>query len=70
MDFGLQEIEIICPKCKFYNYVFIKQIISRDVIICRGCKINLQLDDYMDEVKNFTKQFDYFMKNLNNLFKG
>ena len=45
------EIEFPCPKCGFYNKIWLKQACLRDVIICRGCKINIQLDDQMNETK-------------------
>ena len=44
-------IEIRCPLCSFYNTVSLKQIRLRDVIICRGCKSNIQLEDYMNECR-------------------
>ena len=44
-------IEFECPKCGFYNPIFLKQARLRDVIICRGCKVNIQLDDQMNECR-------------------
>jgi len=44
-------IEFQCPKCGFYNKIFFKQARLRDVIICRGCKNNIQLDDQMNECR-------------------
>lgn len=60
------KIEIQCPKCKFYNSIFIKQARLRDVIICRGCKSNIQLDDQMNEVRKIVKKFRRQMAELMN----
>ena len=45
-----ESIEFPCPRCGFYNAIFIKQVMLRDVIICRECKSNIQLDNQMNEV--------------------
>lgn len=51
MDIDSSEIEIECPNCQFYNMIWIKQARLRDVIICRGCKSNIHLDDSLNEVR-------------------
>lgn len=51
MDIDSFEVEIECPNCGFYNPIWIKQARLRDMIICRGCKINIQLNDSMNEVR-------------------
>lgn len=33
---GSKEIEMSCPRCRFYNYPTLNLIIERDAIICRG----------------------------------
>ena len=43
------EIEHTCPRCSFYNWIRLREVRLGDVIICRGCKINIRLDDYMNE---------------------
>lgn len=52
-DFDIDsfEVEIDCPRCLFVNPMWIKQARVRDVIICRGCKSNIQLDDGMNSVR-------------------
>ena len=52
-DFDIDsfEVEIECPRCSFVNPMWIKQARVRDVIICRGCKSNIQLDDGMNSVR-------------------
>jgi hypothetical protein len=44
-------IEAICPVCDFFNEVNLKQVRLRDVVICRGCKASIQLEDYMNECR-------------------
>lgn len=51
IDIDAYETEIPCPRCDFYNPVYLRQIRLRDVIICRGCKSNIQLEDYMNEMR-------------------
>ena len=45
------EVEVDCPLCGFMNPIWIRQARLRDVIICRGCKANIQLDDSMNTVR-------------------
>lgn len=56
IDIGREEIEIQCPECRFYNPIFIRQARLRDVIICRGCKRNIRLNDHMNEVRKAERQ--------------
>ena len=51
-DLDKFEIEIPCPRCRFYTPVTLKQIRLEDVVICRGCKVNLNLIDHMHQVAN------------------
>lgn len=43
--------DIECPKCRFRNAIFFRQVVLRDVVICRGCKRSLQLDDYQNTAR-------------------
>ena len=52
IDMGDETIDFPCPRCGFYNPIFLKQARLRDVVICRGCKTNIQLDDQMNECRN------------------
>ncbi len=58
MSFSIDaaELDIPCPRCGFFNEVTIKQARTRDVVICRGCKRNIQLDDYMNQVRTAERQ--------------
>jgi hypothetical protein len=55
-------IEFHCPKCGFLNELFFKQARLRDVIICRGCKSNIQLDDQMNECRKAEKRIRTAMR--------
>ena len=37
--------DLECPSCRFSNRFTIKQARIRDVLICRGCHVNVRLDD-------------------------
>lgn len=45
------EVDVECPRCRFLNPIWLKQARLRDVIICRGCHWNIQLDDGMNSVR-------------------
>lgn len=51
-----QTVECPCPGCGFYNSVFWRQVRVRGVIICRGCKANIQLDDHMNEYRKLSRK--------------
>jgi hypothetical protein len=44
-------IDVPCPRCAFHNRVTVKQVRLRDVVICRGCKANIRLEDQMNTVR-------------------
>ena len=50
-------IELCCPRCGFFSDVTIKEIRLGGIIVCRGCKGNLRLVDYMGEVNKARKVF-------------
>lgn len=56
MDLDPISVDLVCPRCNFYNPATIKQIRLNDVIICRGCKANIQLVDQMGEVGKAQRQ--------------
>jgi len=59
-----QEIDTPCPSCSFYNTITLKQIRLRDVTICRGCKSNIKLDDYSNEIRKALRTFRRVMNDL------
>jgi transcription elongation factor Elf1 len=57
-DLGKYDIDFECPSCGFYNHFYLKQARLRYVIICRGCKANIQLDDAMNEVRKSIRKIN------------
>lgn len=68
MDIGKHTIEIECPKCRFLNPIYFKQARLRDVIICRGCKSNIQLDDQMNECRKAIRCVNKSIRELEKSF--
>jgi len=58
------EVEVECPCCGFFNPIWLKQARLRDVVICRGCKANIQLDDAMNSVRKARRSIRRQMKAL------
>lgn len=58
------EFEVECPKCSFATKIFYRDARLRDVLICRGCKANIQLDDHMNECRKALQQFHTAMQEL------
>lgn len=63
-------IEFTCPICHFYNYFYFRQARLRDVIICRGCKSNIQLDDHMNECRKVIRRTKRAFQVLENSLKN
>jgi hypothetical protein len=68
IDIGGDEVEIQCPLCDFYNPTYIKQARLRDVVICRGCKSNIQLEDHMNQVRKAERRLKTQFEQLVNSF--
>ena len=64
------EIEVKCPRCGFYNKIFLRQVRIRSVIICRGCKGNIQLEDYMNEYRKAKRNIAKSVQELEGCFKN
>ena len=63
-------VSAACPICEFHNTFTIKQARLRDMIICRGCKANIQLDDEMNECRKVTRQIERAITELEDSFKN
>jgi hypothetical protein len=61
------KFDIVCPRCRFENNVLYKQARLRDVIICRGCKSNIRLDDHMNECRKARRQINGALAKLSNV---
>ena len=53
-----------CPRCSFRNHATIKQIRLRDVLICRGCKANIRLEDHRNSVRIAERQVRQSLEQL------
>ena len=62
IDVDSFEVECDCPRCGFSNPLWVQQARLRDVIICRGCKANIQLDDGMNTVRRAYKNINRAMR--------
>jgi transcription elongation factor Elf1 len=69
MSFSIDhvDIDVPCPRCGFWNSVTIRQIRTRDVLICRGCKANLQLEDHMNEARSAERSIRSSMDRLTDM---
>lgn len=63
-------LSVPCPECEFENDFTFKQARLRDVLICRGCNRNLQLDDQMNECKKAARQVEALMNKFARSLSG
>lgn len=56
IDIDRASFDVECPQCSFTTKIFYRDARLRDVMICRGCKANIQLDDHMNECRKVRKQ--------------
>jgi hypothetical protein len=64
LDIDRFEVEIDCPGCGFANPIWLGQARLRDVVICRGCKSNIQLEDSMNTVCKVRQSIRRSMREL------
>jgi predicted RNA-binding Zn-ribbon protein involved in translation (DUF1610 family) len=64
IDLDRIALDFECPKCGFFNGFFFRDARLRDVLICRGCKANIQLDDHMNECRKAHQQVNKAMREL------
>jgi hypothetical protein len=57
-----------CPRCDFQNPFTVRQARWRDVIICRGCKVNIHLDDQMNECRKAVRSLSRAINELQSSF--
>lgn len=51
------ELDLECPTCRFGFRIYFREARLRKVVICRGCKASIQLDDRMNECRKARRQF-------------
>lgn len=59
-------VNINCPNCNFFNRIKLKQVRINDVIICRGCKKNIQLKDHFYSTKKAIRSLQRTIKEIEN----
>ena len=64
------EVDFQCPNCNYHNSIQIRQARLRDVVICRGCKSNIRLDDQMNETRKFVRSIRRAINALEKALKG
>lgn len=70
IDLDRFEFEVECPRCSFATNIFYRDARLRDVLICRGCKANIQLDDRMNECRKAQRQVNAAMQELEDALAG
>ena len=70
IDLDRFEFEIECPNCCFSTKIRYRDARLRDVLICRGCKANIQLDDHMNECRKARRQVAEAIRDLEAQFSA
>ena len=68
MDLDPIKVKLECLECQFFNVASLRQIRLNDVVICRGCKSNLQLVDYLGTVAKVRRDFRWEIERLRGAF--
>lgn len=61
-------VDIACPRCSFFTSVSLKQVRIGDVIICRGCKNNIQLIDHQMSTQKGLREIQRSLNRLMDAF--
>lgn len=69
-DLGKQSVTVECPACHFTGQVTIKQVQIRDVVICRGCKGNIQLEDHLGTTEKAMRDLRRAIRQLQDQLAG
>lgn len=56
LSLGKQRIVIECPNCGFPTRVLLRQVVHREVLVCGGCKNNIQLVDQLASIRRAERQ--------------
>jgi len=70
MDLDKATFDLECPRCRFSLKIRFRDARLRDVLICRGCKANIHLDDNMNECRKARRAFQVAMKQLEQSLQG
>lgn len=64
MNLDRKRIYINCPHCNFIARIFLRQVRHQDVIVCGGCKGNVQLKDHMGRLRKAQRQLEQMLSKL------
>ncbi len=64
IDLDHYPFEVPCPRCRFFNTFTLKQVRLRDAVICRGCHLTINLDDYMNETRKAVRSIRLALRAL------
>jgi len=70
LEFSNQKIYFTCRLCHFLNSASLKQISFSNVIICRGCKANIRLQDNLGSTKKAINAIERSIEDLIDAFKS
>lgn len=70
LDLDRTRIRIECPKCQFPARPFFRQVKHRDVLVCGGCKSNIQLIDHLGSYRKSERQIKHALEELTSSLKN
>ena len=69
-DLDKHNLDAQCERCGFWNGFTIKEARIEQVIICRGCKANIQLRDCLGTVKRSERDVRRAMREFQDTLKS
>ena len=70
IDLDKTRIRIECPKCQFPSRPFFRQVKDRDVLVCGGCKSNIQLVDHLGSYRKSERRVRRALEELTSSLKN
>ena len=68
VNLGKHRFTIKCPQCKFPAHIFFRQVKHRDVLVCGGCKANIQLVDHLGSYRKAERKVRRAIEGLTSSF--
>lgn len=56
LDLDRVQLDFECPACRFGFRAHFREARLRKIVICRGCKASIQLDDRMNQCRKARRQ--------------
>ena len=70
IDLDRHRIRIECPQCHFPARPFFRQVKHRDVLVCGGCKSNIQLVDHLGSYRKGERKMRRALEELTSSLKN